>query len=370
MRRALEIERDLDGRTLAEIVSPATPAEMSDPSNRNLAAMGMNGEMSHKQHSIGTGFTAAFTADEVLAGIDLGGKNVIVTGGHAGLGLETTRALTRAGALVTVGAREPERAARAVAGIERVEVSQLDLFDPKSIDAFAARWLESRRPLHVLVNNAAPLPSKTVVRDARGYELQFATSHLGHFQLTLGLLPALRAAHGARVVNVSSGAQRFGEIRWEDPNFTTGYESRLAYAQAKKANVLFAVELDRRWAKDGIRGYAVHPGVVVGTGLNNSAGPDALRAMGLIDEAGQPIIDPLRGKKTPQQGASTIVFAAASPLLAEIGGVYLKDNDVSPLDDAPRSLTADSIPAEVASSSIDPGSARRLWELSERLLKS
>jgi hypothetical protein len=133
--------------------------------------------------------------------------------------------------------------------------------------------------------------------------------------------------------------------------------------------VLFAVELDRRYAKDGIRGYAVHPGVVVGTKPNGSVGPDALRTMGLIDEAGKPIIDPERGKKTLRQGASTIVFAAISPLLAEIGGVYLKDNDISPLDDEPRPLTADSIPSDVVSSSIDPDSAKRLWELSERLVK-
>jgi NAD(P)-dependent dehydrogenase (short-subunit alcohol dehydrogenase family) len=235
--------------------------------------------MTHQQHPIGSGFSAAATADDVLAGIDLTGKNVIVTGGHAGLGFETTRALAKAGASVTVGARDPERAAIAVSGIARVEVSQLDLIDPKSIGAFTTRWLESRRPIHILINNAASASSKTLVRDARGYELQFATSHLGHFQLTLGLLPAMRAAHGARVINVSSGAQRFGEIRWEDPNFTTEYDSRRAYAQAKKANVLFAVELDRRWAQDAIRGYAVHPGVVVGTALNGSAGVEALRTM-------------------------------------------------------------------------------------------
>ncbi|WP_371879556.1 SDR family NAD(P)-dependent oxidoreductase [Nannocystis punicea] len=326
--------------------------------------------MTHKQHPIGSGFNAASTADEVLAGVELGGKNILVTGGHAGIGLETTRALAKAGASVTVGARDPERAARALVGLERVEVRQLDLVDPGSIDAFTSRWLESRRPLHVLVNNAAPPAPRTILRDSRGYELQFATSHLGHFQLTRGLLPALRAAQGARVVVVSSGAQRLGQIRWDDPNFSTGYDSRLAYAQAKLANVLFAVELDRRFARDGIRGYAVHPGVVVGTKLNSSAGADKLRAMGLVDDSGRPIIDPERGKKTVQQGASTIVFAATSPLLADIGGVYLKDNDISRLDDEPRPLTADSIPSEVASHSIDPESARRLWELSERLLET
>ncbi|MEZ4449636.1 MAG: SDR family NAD(P)-dependent oxidoreductase [Nannocystaceae bacterium] len=325
--------------------------------------------MSHKQHPIGTGFTAASTAEEVLAGVDLTGTNVIVTGGHAGLGLEVTRAMARAGASVTVGARDPERAARGLDGLRGVEVSALDLADPGSIDAFTGRWLASGRPLHVLVNNAAAAPSKTIVRDARGYEVQFSTNHLGHFQLTRGLLPALRQAGGARVVNVSSGAQRFGEIRWEDPIFAAGYDSSAAYAQSKRANVLFAVELDRRHAAEGIRGYAVHPGVVVGTTLNSSAGEDALRAMGLIDEAGRPILDPMRGKKSAAQGASTIVFAATSPLLAEIGGVYLLDNDVSRVDDEPRRLTAERIPAEVTSRSIDPESARRLWALSERLLQ-
>lgn len=324
--------------------------------------------MTHKQHPLHTGFPASSTADEVLAGIDLTGKNAIVTGGHAGIGLEVTRALSKAGASVTVASRTPDHALLALAGTERVQVSQLDLLDPQSIEAFAGRWLDSARPLHILINGAGA--SGGPARDARGYEKHFATNHLGHFQLTLGLLPALRAAHGARVVNVSSGAQRFADIQWDDPNFTDGRNLNLAYAQSKTANVLFAVELDRRWAEDGVRGYAVHPGVVAGTKLNSSVGDEALRRMGLIDEAGQPIIDPEVGKKTPQQGASTIVFAATSPLLAEIGGVYLKDNDISPLDDEIRPLTAESIPSDVAPHSIDPQSARRLWQLSEQLLET
>ena len=322
--------------------------------------------MNQIQQPIGSPFAAAAAADDIIAGIDLNGTNAIVTGGHAGIGLEVTRALARAGASVIIGARDPERAAAALSGIDRVEVGQLDLIDPGSIDAFAARFLARGRPLHILVNNAAA--SGGPQRDGRGYETQFATNHLGHFQLTLALRPALRAANGARVVNVSSGAQRVGRIRWADPNFVSGYDRRAAYAQSKLANVLFTVELDRRWASDGIRGYAVHPGVVVGTRLNSSAGEDALRRLGLIDEAGQPIIDPVVGKKTPGQGASTIVFAATSPLLAGLGGIYLKDNDISPLDDGPRQLTADCIPAEVASHAIDPASAARLWTLSERLL--
>ncbi|HEY4018850.1 MAG TPA: SDR family NAD(P)-dependent oxidoreductase, partial [Pseudonocardiaceae bacterium] len=198
--------------------------------------------MTSKQHPIGTGFTAASTAEEVLKGIDLTGRNVVVTGGSAGLGLETTRALANAGASVTIGARNPDRAAAKLAGIERVEISQLELLDPVSIDAFAARYVESGRPLHILVNNAG-IASRDLVHDARGYESTFATNHLGHFQLTIGLLPALRAAGGARVVNVSSGGHRLSDIRWDDLHFATGYDGHLAYGQAKTANILFAVEL-------------------------------------------------------------------------------------------------------------------------------
>ncbi len=326
--------------------------------------------MTHQQRPLATGFTAASTAEEVLRGVDLTGKNVIVTGGHGRLGLETTRALAQAGASVTVAARDLERAGRAIEGIPHAQVSQLDLVDPASINDFVARWLASHRPLHVLINSATPKAPRTLTLDARGFELQFATSHLGHFQLTLGLRSALRAAHGARVVNLSSGAQRLGTLRWEDLHFANGgYDSQVAYAQAKKANVLFTVELDRRFAKDGIRAFAVHPGVIVDPQQPGTPAYQSLRAMGLLDEAGQPVIDPERGKKTVKQGASTIVFAATSPLLAGLGGVYLKDNDVSRLDDEPRPLSADSIPSEITSDSIDPRSAQRLWQLSEQLLE-
>ncbi|MGH7733291.1 MAG: SDR family NAD(P)-dependent oxidoreductase, partial [Gemmatimonadales bacterium] len=173
------------------------------------------------------------------------------------------------------------------------------------------------------------------------------------------------------------GATRISDIRWDDPQFTTGYDPMLAYGQSKTANVLFAVELDRRWADDGIRGYAAHPGIIVGTNLGSSMPADQVQArqlaMGLVDESGRPIIDPKSGKKTPQQGATPIVFGAASPLLADIGGVYLKDNDISPLDDAadPNAQGADLIRSQnVVPHSIDPQSARRLWEMSEQLIRA
>jgi len=326
--------------------------------------------MTHEQRPLGSGFGAAATAADVLAGTDLSGTNVIVTGGHVGLGLQTTRALSAAGATVTVGSRHPERAATALAGIDRVEIGQLDLLAPDSINAFAARYVDSGRPLHILINNAG-IMGGDLVRDARGYEAQFATNHLGHFQLTLALLPALRAARGARVVNVSSGGHHLCDIRWDEPHFTVGYDGVLAYGQSKTANVLFAVELDRRWSATSIRGYAVHPGIAYGTSLGPSVSNDELRAMGIIDDAGRPIIDPEHELKTPQQAASTSVFAATSPLLADIGGVYLKDNDIAPLDAASANLTFGSAPIElagVAPHAVNPRSAQRLWQLSETLI--
>lgn len=325
-----------------------------------------------KQHPLGTGFSAASTAADVVAGIDLSGTHAVVTGGHAGLGLETTRALSAAGASVTVGSRDPDRAAAALARVERVEVGRLDLLDPSSIDAFAARLLDTGRPVHILVNNAG-IMSATLVRDARGYEAHFATNHLGHVQLTKALLPALRAAGasapGARVVSVSSGGHRLTDIRWDDPHFRTGYDAMLAYGQSKTANILFAVELDRRWADDGIRGYALHPGQIVSTGLAPWLPRETRLELGLIDASGHPVIDPDRDQKTPQQGAATSVFAATSPLLAGTGGVFLINSDIAPLDD-PEEITHRGMgpTTGVMPYAVDPASARRLWDLSDRLL--
>ncbi|HYN96621.1 MAG TPA: SDR family NAD(P)-dependent oxidoreductase, partial [Pilimelia sp.] len=281
---------------------------------------------------------------------------------------EVSRALAAAGATVTVAARDPQRAAVAVAGIAGLRVEQLDLTDPGSVEAFAQRWLDSGRPLPVLINNAAVLFSPELLRDARGHELSFSTSHLGHFQLTRALLPALRTAGGARVVTVTSGAARVGEIRWDDLDFATGYDPGAAYSQSKRGNVLFTVELDHRYADQGVRAFAVHPGVIIGPG---PFPPDELalyRAQGLVDEDGAAIINPKAGKKTIEQGAATIVFGAASPLLDGLGGVYLKDSDIAVLDDTSRPVTADDIPSDANSAMLDPHDACRLWELSERLL--
>ncbi|KAJ3015925.1 hypothetical protein HKX48_004305 [Thoreauomyces humboldtii] len=329
--------------------------------------------MTGQQVPLKTPFTAASTAADVLANVDLTGRQVIVTGGHGRLGSEVTRALVSAGATVTVAARSPEKASQALAGIPGVIFKQLDLTDPVSIEAFAREWNTAGLPLHVLVNNAAVFPGPQIERDANGHEASLSTSHLGHFRLTLALLPALRKAgegeSAARVVNVTSGAARFGGIRWEDPDFrTAGYNVLAAYAQSKRANVLFTVELDRRYRSEGIRVYATHPGVIIGPGPHSPAKLASYRHQGLVDDDDNTIIDPVAGKKTVEQGAATVVFAATSPLLLGVGGVYLKDSNVAVIDDELKPLTAESVPSDASSAMLDPVDARRLWELSEKLI--
>jgi len=170
------------------------------------------------------------------------------------------------------------------------------------------------------------------------------------------------------VVNVTSGAARVGEIRWEDLDFATGFDPGAAYSQSKRANVLFTVALDGRYADQGVRAFAAHPGVIIGPGPFPPETSALYREQGLVDEGGAPIIDPEAGKKTVEQGAATLVFGAASPWLNGLGGVYLKDCDVAVLDDTLRSVTADDIPSDANSAMLDPQDARRLWALSERLL--
>jgi NAD(P)-dependent dehydrogenase (short-subunit alcohol dehydrogenase family) len=329
-----------------------------------------------------TPFGPESTAADVIAGVDLSGRSAIVTGASSGIGVETARALAAAGASVTLAVRDASSGERVAGRIREstgngaVTVGAVDLSDLSSVAAFVRAWTG---PLDILVNNAGVMAVPELTMSPSGHEMQFATNHLGHFALTVGLHKALAAAGDARIVSVSSGGHLRSPVVFDDIDFAfRDYNPFAAYGQSKTANVLFAVELDRRWAEDGIRGYAVHPGIVVGTGLGPSRtedGPavteDQLRAMGLVDDSGRPIIEPDRERKTPQQGASTSVFAATSPLLAGIGGVYLKDNDISPLD-TPKPINfgaEDDIPADVVPYAVDPESARRLWELSVRLLQ-
>jgi NAD(P)-dependent dehydrogenase (short-subunit alcohol dehydrogenase family) len=324
-----------------------------------------------QQKPIGSGFGAATSADEVIAGVDLSGKTAIVTGGYSGLGRKTARVLRAAGARVVVPARDMRRAAEALAGLD-VEVEPMDLLDPASIDAFAASFLESTPALHILINNAAIMAVPELTRDARGYEVQFATNHLGHYQLTTRLLPALRNAGGARVVSVSSVGHRYSPMVLEDPNFERRpYTPWAAYGQSKTANVLFAVALDAREKTHGVRAFSLHPGAIVDTGLGRYVTREQLIAAGVLDGQGRPIRDPARQLKTVGQGAATQVWCATSPQLDGMGGVYCENADVAAL------MTTQPEKADMADAlrltgvmpyAVDPVSADGLWALSNRLL--
>ncbi|MBZ8135507.1 oxidoreductase [Afifella sp. IM 167] len=329
--------------------------------------------MPSPQAPIGSAFGAASTAEEVISGIDLSGRNAIVTGGYAGIGLETVRVLAAAGAEVFVPVRDPAKAARALSGLARVTAAPMDLMDPASIDAFAEGFIASGRPLHLLINNAGVM-APPLRRDANGHESQFSTNHLGHFRLTARLWPALKAAGaagGARVVELSSRGHRFSPVVFADPDFERrDYDPWLGYGQSKTANILFALELDSRGESHGVRAFSLHPGGIVATDLGRHLDPARLRDMGAIDENGNPVIDPARSLKTIPQGAATTVWCAVSPELAGMGGVYCDDCEIAPI--APEASEDPSDPSArlnvgVRAYAVDPEAARRLWTLSQAL---
>ncbi|MFD9392765.1 SDR family NAD(P)-dependent oxidoreductase [Streptomyces sp. NPDC060000] len=312
--------------------------------------------MSTAQHKIGSGFDAHSTADDVLAGIDLSGQLAIVTGGYSGLGLETTRSLTRAGARVVVPARRPDTARKALDGLDGVEVDELDLADLDSVHGFADRFLASRRTVDLFIGNAGVMACPET-RVGPGWEAQFATNHLGHFALVNRLWSAIEPG-GARVVSVSSRGHHFSGVRWDDVHWQRGYDKWEAYGQAKTANALFAVHLDRLARDRGVRAFSLHPGGII-TPLQRHIPMEEMVERGWIDEDGN-VIDQA-GFKTPEQGAATQVWAATSPQLAGLGGLYLEDCDV-----AEPAVDGD-VRAGVRDWATDPEQAARLWELSAEL---
>ncbi|OKK04166.1 SDR family NAD(P)-dependent oxidoreductase [Streptomyces sp. CB02400] len=308
------------------------------------------------QHPIGSGFGARSTADDVLEGVDLTGRLALVTGGYSGLGLETTRALVKAGARVVVPARRPDSAREALDGLERVEVSELDLGDLESVRAFADRFLTSGRTLDIVIGSAGIMACPQT-RVGPGWEAQFATNHLGHFALVNRLWPAVEPG-GARVVSVSSRGHHASGIRWDDVHWERGYDKWEAYGQAKTANVLFAVHLDRLARDRGVRAFSLHPGGIL-TPLQRHLPRQEMVERGWIDEQGNPL-NP-EGFKTPQQGAATQVWAATSARLDGMGGLYLEDCDVA------EPARSDDARTGVKDWAVDPEQAARLWELSARL---
>lgn len=318
--------------------------------------------MSTPQIPIGSGFGAASTAEDVIQGIDLTGKNAVVTGGYSGIGVETVRVLRAAGARVFVPVRDMDKARKALREMPDVVVDAMDLLDPASIDRFAERVIASAGMLHILINNAGVM-APPLARDSRGYESQFSANHLGHFQLTCRLWPALALAGGARVISLSSYGHRRGGIDFQDPHFEQRpYDPWIAYGQAKTANSLFAVALDAIGQRDGVRAFAVHPGGIV-TDLIRHMSPEQVEASQIIDKDGGLIIDPENNKKTIPQGAATSVWCATHPMLDGKGGVYCADCEIA------RSLPSDESEElhGVRPRAIDAVAAGRLWALSERL---
>ena len=299
------------------------------------------------------------TAEEVARGIDLTGRRAIVTGGASGIGVETARALAGTGADVTLAVRDlaaGERTAGEIietTGNSGVHVAQLDLADRASVAAFVAAWSGS---LHVLVNNAGVMASPET-RTPEGWELQFATNHLGHFALALGLREALAADGAGRIVAVSSAAHRRSPVVFEDIHFERRpYEPWLAYGQSKTANVLFAVEAAKRFADDGITTNALMPGGIV-TNLQRYMDPAVVAGWSKGEGTGGMQL------KTPQQGAATSVLLATSPDLAGVSGRYFEDCNEA-------HVVADDFDGSsgVRAYALDPEAAERLWEVSLEML--
>ena len=310
---------------------------------------------------ITTPFNAQTTAAEVVAGIDLGGSRIIVTGGASGIGVETARALAAAGAEVTLAVRNPDAGTRVAAeiaattGNTRVLVAPVDLADPASVASFVAAW---DGPLDVLVSNAGVMGCPQT-RTPQGWELQFATNHLGHFALATGLHRALAAADGARIVSVSSRAHLRSPVIFDDIHFLNhAYDPWHAYAQSKTANVLFAVEATRRWANDGITANALQPGTVR-SNLQRYITDEDLERMRVHIEGDTGMFH----WKTLQQGAATSVLLATSSLLEGVGGRYFEDcNQAGPSQPGTG--------RGVAAYALDPEAAVLLWEISLETLAS
>jgi NAD(P)-dependent dehydrogenase (short-subunit alcohol dehydrogenase family) len=297
------------------------------------------------QAPISSDFNVSSTAAEVIRGHDLKGKTAIVTGGSAGIGLETTRALASAGAHVIVPARDVAKAKAAVGTLGAVEA--MELTDPASIVTFTEKFLKSGQPLDLLINNAGVMATP-LDRVARNIESQFATNHVGHFELTLRLWPALRKAAAPRIVALTSIGHRRSPVDFEDWNFERKpYDRWAAYGQSKSANALFAVAANAR----GVQAFSVHPGAIL-TGL----------AKFMTEEDVAALQKRAVKMKTPEQGAATTIWCAVSQQLDGKGGVYCADCNI-----------AEAVPADskaetgVRPWAIDPALAERLWKLSEQI---
>lgn len=302
------------------------------------------------------------TTSDVLEGVSLAGKVALVTGASGGLGAETARALAEKGAGVTIACRDLEKgegvakSIRETTGNSEVDVISLELSQPASVRACAEGWLADHDTLHLLINNAGVMACP-LGRTAEGWELQFATNHLGHFELTGQLMPALRKGAPARIVNLSSAGHRFSPVLFDDPHFERReYDKWESYGQAKTANILFSCGLEKRFAADGIHAYAVHPGGIM-TELGRHLQESDIAELMSRRPGGKPI-----QWKSVESGAATSCWAATAKQLEGRGGLYLEDCHEGLL------RTSEDQEDGYESYSTDPDAADRLWALSEQTL--
>ena len=319
------------------------------------------------QIPVGSGFHAKSTAAEVLADIDLSGKTAIVTGGYSGIGLETVRALASKGAAVVVPVRSAAKAQETMASFSGdIGTAPMDLADLGSVRRFAADMKATLKKVDLLINNAGVMASPEA-RVGPGWESQFGICHMGHFVLTTELMPLLKSSETARVVSLSSTAHKMSDIIWDDIHFERdSYDKWRAYGQAKTANALFANALSRRLAPTGGLAFSVHPGGIF-TPLQRHLPKEEMIALGWLGEDGEPSEMAKAGFKTPEQGASTTLWAATSDQLAGKPGVYCENADVAVATD-PGSPMARYV--GVDPHACDDEGAERLWDLSEAMLET
>ena len=312
-----------------------------------------------------TRFGSESTTDEVLDGVDLRGRRVLVTGVSSGLGVETARALCAHGAQVVGAARDLGKAhgatehIRAQAGAGALELVQLDLASLASVRACAAALMSAGKPFDLIIANAGVMacPKGTT---ADGFETQFGTNHLGHFVLVNRIASLLKS--GSRLVNLSSAGHRFADVDLDDPNFErTPYTEFGAYGRSKTANVLFAVEFDRRHRKNGIRATAVHPGGIQ-TELGRYMTPEVRdRLIASINASQPPGAAPFKWKTIPQ-GAATSVWAGVVGAAEAVGGRYCEDCHVAEI------VSTEGLRGGVRPYALDPERAKALWAKSEELV--
>ena len=305
-----------------------------------------------------TQFGFETTADEVLDGIDLTGKTIMITGGSSGLGAESARALADKGARVIITARDAEKAQKVVDGIRQstgatVDVEELELGNLAAIRAFADRILARGETIDILINNAGVMACPRAKTDD-GFEFQFGCNHLGHFLMTNLIAPAL--ADGGRVVCLSSAGHNLSPVVFDDIQFARrDYDKWLSYGQTKTANALFAVELNKRLAGRGIEVFSVHPGAIMTDLARHLTEADIKMFEDRLAEGTMTM-------KSVEQGAATQVFAATAPEIAGQGGSYLADSRIAEVTETGNDATT------VKPYAVDPVLADRLWTLSEDLV--